>query len=148
MKKVIKNNLAVSEVLATVLLLGIAISIFSVLSFIVLSFPFEPSTPTVNLVSYIDDNNITIDHLGGESIGLDTKIIIRINNSKVTTFTALEVLDLEAVENGFWNLGEKIVIDASKSPIGENITNALVDLTVVDIRSNSVVLMGILQEAT
>lgn len=143
-----KNDIAVSEVLGTILLLGIAISLFSVLSTIVLSFPFEPSTPSVNLIGYVDGNNITIEHTGGETLDLDTKLIVKINDSNAFSFIVSQLLDSNALSNNLWNLGEKAIIDASKSPINEIIVNARVDVTVVDVPSNSVVLMGVLQEVS
>ena len=147
MREMKKSSLAVSETLGTILLLTIAVSLFTVLSSIVLSFPFEPSNPNVNLVGYIDDNNITINHNGGEDLGLDTKIIIRINDSNDFSFLASELLDSESVKDNYWNLGENIIVDASKSPIFEILKNAQVYLAVVDVNSNSAVLMGVLQEA-
>ena len=48
MKKMKKANEAVSDVLGTILLLGITISLFSVLSVVVLSYPFNPNPPSVN----------------------------------------------------------------------------------------------------
>lgn len=139
MGKVKRNNLAVSEVLDTVLLLGIAVALFSVLSFIVLTYPFEPSTPSVNIVGYIDGDDIVLEHLGGESLDLDTRVLITIGIDKVT-FNARDLLDDEFEDDNLWGLGEILNYTSNDIP-GKQVT-----ITVVDINSNSVVMMGTLQE--
>jgi len=148
MRKMKKAKQAVSDILGTILLLGITVSIFSVLSAVVLTYPFEPSNPSINLIGYVDGNEIIIEHCGGEKIRLDTKIILTINDSMVFMSTAEENLTATS-SNGdnYWNLGEIVLINTTKAPINEIILNAKVDVTVVDITSNSVVLMGIFQEA-
>jgi len=45
-----RSNHAVSEVLSVALLLGITIALFGFLNYIVFSFSFEQSAPSVNLV--------------------------------------------------------------------------------------------------
>ena len=150
MRKVRENNLAVSEVLDTVLLLGIAISLFSVLSFTVLTYPFNPSTPDVSIISYVDENDIIIQHRGGEDLVLDTKIGVTINTTDSYSFRIDEIIDLnsEIRSNNYFNIGETIVINSSTNPLlNRGIKTSQVDLTIVDIYSNSVVFIGTLREA-
>ena len=52
------SNNAVSELLGTILLLGIAVAIFSVLYLIVLSQSFDTSEPNPTIVATIEDNYI------------------------------------------------------------------------------------------
>ena len=136
--KLIKSNNAVSEVIGVALLLAITISLFSLLSFVVLSYPFTPSQPSVNLVGYIMDNNIIIEHYGGESLDDKTVVIIRINE----TITKINITDTDFDENdnGFWDLGEKF-----RYFIGNNMGEQI-EVTVVDIWSNSIIMNGIIQE--
>ena len=81
------NKKAASEIIGTVLLLGMAIAFFSVLSITVLSYPSSSSSPSTNLVGMIiptnetnNEENLLIEHRGGDALSLDTKVIITFNN--------------------------------------------------------------------
>ena len=143
--KIRKSNDAVSEVLGTVLLLGMAVSMFSLLSFTVLSYPFNPSPPSVNLVGYMGgtnnvtgETNVTVEHYGGESLDIiTTKVMVIIQG----TFTNVNFTDSlnDSNNNNLWDIGEKLV-----HPV--NVTGKQVEVTVVDTKSNSIIMSGILQE--
>ena len=146
-RKIKKSNKAVSEILGTILLLGIAVSLFSVLSYIVISYPFEPNPPNIDLLGYVYGNEIIIEHRGGEPIKLDANIIVRINDTEVLTSTAeLYLNESSSNQDNYWNLGEYVLINATKDPIFNDIRSSKVDVSVVDVTSNSLVLGGILQE--
>jgi hypothetical protein len=138
-RKIKQKNSAVSEVLDTILLLGIAVALFSVLSIVVLSFPFEPSTPSVNIVGFVNGNDIVLEHRGGEDLGLDTAVFITVGGEKIQK-TVGDLLRDEFKDNNVWNIGE--ILDFSSS----NIPGNQVTVTIVDTKSNSVVMMGTLQE--
>ena len=143
--KIRKSNDAVSEVLGTVLLLGMAVSMFSLLSFTVLSYPFNPSPPSVNLVGYMGgtnnvtgETNVTVEHYGGESLDIiTTKVMVIIQG----TFTNVNFTDSlnDSNNNNLWDIGEKLVHSV-------NVTGKQVEVTVVDTKSNSIIMSGILQE--
>jgi len=147
MKKMKTENGAVSDVIGTIILLGITIALFSVLSGIILSYPFTPSPPTVNLISAIDEDEIIIEHNGGENIGLDTKIVIMLNSSK-EEFKAGDHLDQNAKENGFWNLGEKVIFNVTTDSVVpySDYENRTIKVTVLDKTSQSILMMGVIQE--
>ena len=148
MRNIRKANKAVSDVIGTILLLGMAVSLFSVLSVIVLSYPFEENPPTVNLIGYVDANEIVIEHRGGESLSFDTKIALVIDDALVYSSTVGDNLNETSSNNdNYWNLGEYVLIDSTKDPINQNILDKQVEITIIDISSNSIVLSGILQEA-
>lgn len=154
MVKMKKSKEAVSDVLGTVLLLGIAISLFSVLSAIVLTYPVNPPTPTINLIGMIDRNNVTMDHYiilehrGGDALSLDTKIGITIGSTNPTINQKIEaLLDINATKDGYWNLGEKAIYPAPYADY-PNFENEQVNIIIVDTKSNSVLLMGTLQEGS
>lgn len=136
--KIRKSNDAVSEVLGTVLLLGMTVSLFSLLSFTVLSYPFNPSSPSVNLVGYVVETNVILEHYGGESLESTTAVIMRIQG----TSTKINITDFlnDENNNALWDLGEQLIY-----PVG-NATGEQIEVTVVDIRSNSIIMSGILQE--
>ena len=143
-----KTNLGVSDVIGTILLLGMAVALFSVLSAVVLSYPFQPSTPTVNILGFVDGNDIILEHRGGENLGLDTKISVMINNSDSYLFIVGNgaVLDDDFKSDGFWNIGENVVINATNDLPDIDLLSSRVDVTVIDVISNSVVMMGTLNE--
>ena len=141
-----KSNDAVSEVLGTVLLLGMAVSLFSLLSYTVLSFPFTPSSPSVNVVGYVEDTNVTLEHYGGESLDSNITIIININkNSKKINID--DILNKDDINwslgdennNNLWDLGEKLSYHPDSD---ENIIGEQIEFKIVDIKSNSVIMSG------
>ena len=64
-----KKDGAISEVLGTLLLLGLAVGLFSVLYIIVFSYPFSPNPPSADLIGSIAEEGntmtVTIENLGG-----------------------------------------------------------------------------------
>lgn len=137
------SNEAVSEVIGTVLLLGIAIALFALLHIIVFSYPFNPPPPSVSLIGTVDDEGmIVLEHLGGDSLGLSTKIIITVGDTSASnTIGDGNYLD-DSNGNGEWNIGEKLVINPEMGASGT------VEVTVVDVESNSIVMMGKIREGT
>ena len=146
-----RSNQAVSEVLDIVLLLGITIALFSFLNYIVFSYSFDESSPSVSLIGSIDkvNNMINIKHNGGESLeGNNTNVIITIE-SDVYQNTSWELLRDVNGDNK-WNIGEIVQFDYSElySPedIEDIMDNLYIKVLVVDLSTNSLVLSGELQQ--
>ncbi len=137
MKKKRRSNHAVSEVLATVLLLGITIALFGFLNYVVFSLSFEASAPSVSLIGSIDKahNNITIEHNGGESLEGNTQIIITIGNNTYKK-SASELL----LKNS-WNFSDTV-----RFHYLDNITNRFVQAVVMDPSTNTLILSVVLQQ--
>jgi hypothetical protein len=139
MRRKLKNsNNAVSEILGTVLLLGMAVSLFSLLSYVVLSYPFTPSAPSVNLVGTIDGSDVVLEHYGGESLDISNKVIITKGES-ISKVNISEYL-IDSNNNELWDIGEQLVYFVG------DVTEEIIDVTVVDISSNSIIMSGIIQE--
>jgi hypothetical protein len=132
-------NIAVSETVGTMLLLIISFSVFSVLYLSVLTVSPNPPKPSVNLICTLEKNNITLDHCGGRTLDLDTEITVTINGAN-EKFIVNDYINNTSKKDGVWNIGEQVIY-----PIGD-ITDLKVSVSVVDIHSNSVVLMVVLQE--
>jgi hypothetical protein len=154
MGKHIQTHHAVSEVLATVLLLGITITLFGFLNFIVFSFSFEPSAPAVNLIGSItmDEtyNNITIDHNGGESLDGTTEIIITVGSQIHTNTveniingtTDWKIIPLKNDKNpDKWDFGETIDFTSHY-----DLTNTYIQTLVRDPSTNTLILSVVLQQ--
>jgi len=134
-RNILKND-AVTEVVGTILLLGIAMSLFSVVSVFVLSYQTSPAAPSVNIVGAIEGTNIILDHRGGEPLELETKIIIEIDD-QTQFFRVEDFLSTEFKKDGKWNIGERILY-----PFNCDINNQVAKVRISDIDSNSLVMMG------
>ena len=128
-----RKNAAVSEIIGTVLLLGITVSLFTILCVVVLAYPHPSPPPSVNLVGMVDKNYLIIEHRGGESLKLDTIIIIS-NETSTIRYTLKDVNMSHYTNNSQWDVGEWISID-----IGD-ISKA--DVVVIDKTTDSVIMTG------
>lgn len=105
-----ESNSAVSEIVATMLLLIIAISATSVIYVNVLSEEGPERTTHYNIVSTIEGLNVILEHQGGDPISLETDISFQIGSSE-TTFKPKDKKYLDPVDkaDGYWDFGERIV---------------------------------------
>jgi len=138
----IKQNTAASEIIGTVLLLSIVVSTFGVIYYNVLSIPPPSNPPNVTINGDVEGNRLVLEHQRGESLSIDTKITLNMDN-KNETFLVKKYLDTESIKDGEWNIGEKVIY-----PFSFNISNIrsyfASHLHVADIESNSLVFMATL----
>lgn len=141
-----RSNQAVSEVLDIVLLLGITIALFAFLNYIVFSYSFDESSPSVSLIGSIDkvNNMINIEHNGGESLEGNTNVIITIE-SDVYQNTSRELLR-DVNDDTKWNIGEIVQFDYSELYSPEDITDKYIQALVVDLSTNTLILSAVLQQ--
>ena len=59
-KKFFNDNSALSDLIGTILLLGIAIALFSIVYISVLSIPYSPPTPTSNIAFSYNETKLTL----------------------------------------------------------------------------------------
>ncbi len=137
-RKITDSNEMVSEILGTVLLIGIVVAIFSTMYVSVVSYPHpEPST-YARLVATLEGNNIIIEHRGGDALSLNTKFQIVIGDNTTTRTIGKEnYLDNEAKKDKLWNVGERLVF-----PFNYSLNYSEAQITVVDRNSNSLIMMG------
>ena len=77
------SNLGVTEVVGTLILLMISISIFSVLNFYVLTFDSPNNSASTNIIGYVDGNDLILEHRGGVQLELnETSIILNIEDTR------------------------------------------------------------------
>ena len=129
---------AVSEIVGTLLILGMSVSLFSVLYAGI--FSTEPTTPSpnVSIIGYVDGNNIVLEHRSGEPLPLDTKILLDIGGELKEIIIGDYLKDFNL--DGLWNIGEKILYNHA------NLNGLQLKATVVDKESNSIIMMGTLQK--
>ena len=137
-RKINDSNEMVSEILGTVLLIGIVVAIFSTMYVSVVSYPNPEPSSYARLVATIEGNNIIIEHRGGDALSLNTKFQIAIGNI-TTTLTVGEknYLDDDAKKDNEWNVGERLVF-----PFDYNLSNCEAQIRAVDTNSNSLIMMG------
>lgn len=136
-----KKDKGVTAVVGTAVLLGIAIVLFSVLNFIVLSFQSQHSVPSVNLVGGFEGDTIVIEHNGGEPLPPDTIIILIIDDEAPRNWT-IDTLLNDTNNDDLWNIGERVVIESVDYVV--DISDRQVTITVVDAESNYVIMTGVI----
>ena len=135
----LRKNKGVSAIIGTVLLLGITIVCFAVLNFIIFSFQSQPPVPSANIVGSFKGDSIIIEHNGGESLHSDTMVILSFPNDYLWIGSTGELLN-DINNDSFWNIGEQVQINSSEYP--EEVQNSSVIISVVDVKSNYVVMTG------
>ena len=106
------NNYAISEVIGTNLLILITMIMFSLLLTSVFTI-FEPNVepPSANILCQVNENNIKLNHIGGEPLSTDTKIIFEIGQEQTQEYTVNDFLNNDLKTNG-WEFGESFVISS------------------------------------
>ncbi len=144
----IKGKEGVSEIIGTVLLLAIAVIIFSSLIVYVLSMDTSPSAPSVHMVGSMDENSFaTVENRGGDSIPLeDLKVMIKKGDNQTHIFqgSALAAIFHDTNDNGRWDVGDYVTVNCT-SLFGE-IARWQISIAVVDQPSNAVIMSGVLQQ--
>jgi len=136
-----RANNAISEIIGTMLMLGISVSLFSVVYISVLTVPYSPPTPSANIIYQIDDGNIVLSHYGGKALNLDTKIVMRVDGQPVDSIPAGDYLCNDFNGDGLWSVGEKVVFSYESLVSG----GEQIEVNILDIGSNSLVMTGEIQ---
>ena len=127
---------AVSEIVGVLLMLSISIGIFSVVYYSILSAEPVPKPSPLDVIATIKNENLTIIHMGGNPIGVDTKLIVAINNSTIVEDTIDNYLNTTEKQDHQWNIGETIVY-----PVG-NVSGKQVDVKLAEPKSNTLILLA------
>ena len=137
-----RQNKAVTELVGSILLLGIIVSSIGIIYYNVLSIPPPVDPPNVTIIGYVENNNLVLEHQKGDSLNSDTLITLNMY-IKNETFPVKDYLDADALEDGEWNIGEKLIY-----PLPFTIQNIQSYFTsylhVADKESNSLVFIGTL----
>jgi len=136
-----RANNAISEIIGTMLMLGISVSLFSVVYISVLTVPYSPPTPSANIIYQIDDGNIILSHYGGKALNLDTEIVMRVDGQPVDSISAGDHLYNDFNGDGLWSVGEKVVFSYESFVSG----GEQIEVNILDIGSNSLVMTGEIQ---
>jgi len=138
-----RTNQAISDIIGTMLLLAIAVALFSVLSYIVISYPEPTQHPSANLVATIDENQISIKHKGGDTLNLDD-LTITISGESIESFDAKPYMTTTIPPpSNHWCIGEYLIITLPHDIyqfLHESEENETIIITIVDTQTNSIVL--------
>ena len=138
----IKHNAAVTELVGSVLLLGVLATTIAVIYYNVLSSPPPDNPPNVTIIGYVENNNLILELQKGDSLNLDTAITIKMDIEN-ETFLVGNYLDEDAIKDGEWNIGEKVIFPLPFTI--DNIQNYFASyIHVADKESNSLVFIGTL----
>ena len=135
-RDIVQNPDAVSEILGSMLLVLMAVAMFSIVYSMVLSMTPGPGTPQATLAFSVDAGNITINHCGGEALDPNTEIVYIIDNQTIRTTIKDNYTNWDNNSDGKFNLGEQLVYPYN------NILRSNLTVEVIDPISNSIIMMS------
>lgn len=151
MKK-IKSKDAVAEIVGSVLLLSIAVSVFSVVYLDVLSDDGPSPETYVTLVGKLENkddmiNTVAFENRRGQILDPETEIIVQIGGDFGIrkSITLHQLSSYHSFLGNGWNIGEKIYPLLIFPDEFDDLTGVRVDANIVDKKSNSLVFWGRLQ---
>ena len=137
--KIKRMNYAVSEIVGTVVLLSITISLLVFVNVALFSIEDPHESTIVDIIGMsADEGHVIFSHVGGNDLPLDTVVVVTVGGLEIRE-TIGDLLDEESAEDGYWNIGEELVIEY-------DIRGLQVEARIIDSESNSVLMSGILQE--
>jgi uncharacterized repeat protein (TIGR01451 family) len=138
-KRIKKGNKAVSELVGTFLLLGIAVTVFTSLFLSIMSSPPPNPPPLVEISGRFFENQIILTHEGGEPLDINTEIYLT-TAEETEKMVIADYLDDESKENGFWDFSEEFVYLLTFE--FDYVTYPDVGVYAVDKNSESIVFRG------
>jgi hypothetical protein len=104
-----------------------------------MSYPFTPPVPSVDIVGSIEGDYIVLEHRGGDSLDQNATVTFIVGGTRINGTVGFFLNDTNG--NNRWDIGEQLVYHPP-----EGMTNLHVEATVVDRDSNSIMMIGVLQE--
>lgn len=122
-----------SHTLDAILLLGVAIITFGIITLNLLPLPLPPSSPHTEFSVYIRGNYLFIEHMGGDNLKYSKiKLIVKIGNERQHKPPLIEIY-----KDGLWECGEYVCYPYNSSEV--------VNVMIIDEESNTVLLYGSLK---
>jgi len=142
MRGIRNDDNGASELIGTMILLVIAVSVMSVVIVNVFSVLTVDEQIYVEMLGKIEMNDVIFEHQGGDNLGLDTEIYLEIGGRK-EEFFARDYLDEHSKSDGYWNIGERVVYPTG---LFSDIEDLMVDAKIIDKQTNSMILYGLLKD--
>src|SRR6056297_1142933 len=134
-----RRNLGVSEIIGTILLLGITVSLFSSLQLIVFSGEQQPQSPKTLIGGYLKDGVIVLQNQGGPSLDEQTNIQYQIDSTDYDFYLNSSYF-IDDNKNDEWDVGEQF-----KYPVSIN-EESYVEVKVIDKKTNRLLFINVLQQ--
>lgn len=139
-----RKKRAISEIIGTILLLSISITLLSAFYIIVLHSASSPSNtfiPSANIVGEVQGKNIILEHRGGVSVNRNSTITVIVAGTPYRFIVKNNLIDTNG--DGKWSIGERVIF----TPPGySTLTNLEISLVVVDPSLNIVLMHSVIQE--
>jgi flagellin-like protein len=149
MRKLFRNKKGVSEIVGTILLLGMAIALFVGVHIVAMNvIPYSPRAPSVRISGQLDNNIIYIQHNGGDSLPFGTKIIFSDYATGETIIDGeISIVRGHIIDdngNDVWNIGEIIKYPNVFVPSLD--FSGKIQMIIIDIESNAIIAQDVFQE--
>jgi hypothetical protein len=140
-----KNTNAMSEIISTILLLSISLSLLCVVYILVMNNATSPSTTThistSNIIASADETNVILQNNGGGPLSFNTKLVITIGGQDFIISAKDYIIDTNG--DGEWSIGEQITFDPLTI---DSLYGLEVIIKVINPDANSMIMAGLVQE--
>ncbi|DAC72398.1 MAG TPA: hypothetical protein DSN98_05305 [Thermoplasmata archaeon] len=140
-----RNDKAISEIIATILLLSISLALLCIVYTLVFNNATSPSTTThvssAQLVASADEKNVILQNNGGVPLALNTKLIITIGGQDF--FVSAKDYVVDSNGDGEWSIGEQIIFNPASL---DSLYGLEVTIKVINEDTNSMIMAGLVQE--
>ncbi|PNX52445.1 MAG: hypothetical protein BV458_09565 [Thermoplasmata archaeon M9B2D] len=102
------QNHGLAELTATLLLLGLLVITFVAITYMLFSAPQGSPTPVATITGRLVDNNLILEHTGGEPIDLNASVGIAFGSTQLQ-IQAYDYVDTNTKKDGLWSFGEQVI---------------------------------------
>ncbi len=139
------DSKAVSEIIATILLLSISLALLCVVYLLVFNNATGPSSThqvsSAQLLASADENNVFLQNNGGVPVALNTKLIITVGGTDFFVTVADCLIDTNG--DGLWSIGEQILFTPPAVP---SLFGLEIQIKIINPDTNSMIMAGLVQE--
>ncbi len=139
-----RKQQAVSEIMGTILLLSISVTLLTAFYIVVLHSASNPSNtfiPSTNIVSEVEGKNVILEHRGGVSVDENSTVTVTVAGTPYEFTVKNYLVDTNGDKK--WSIGERVVF----TPPGyTSLTNLEISLVIVDQNINTLLMHSVIQE--
>jgi len=136
---------AVSEIIATILLLSISLALLCVVYLLVLNNATGPSSTykvsSAQLLATANENDVFLQNNGGVPLSLSTKLVYTIGGTDFFITAADCIVDTNG--DGMWSIGEQIIFTPPAIP---SLFGLQIQIKIINPDTNSMIMAGLVQE--